>query len=104
MIYVELLKRLDDAQDQIRIETCLVLELFFQNIMNPWSSSLYEYTVKTIFVHLDDQNDKIQQAVISLLKEAMKVQTDDFIRVAQDQESKSAHPALVKSLLDHARE
>ena len=58
-----------------------MLELFFQNIMNPWSSSLYEYTVKTIFVHLDDQNEKIQQAVISLLKEAMKIQTDDFIRV-----------------------
>jgi dynein assembly factor 5 len=46
LIYPELLKRLDDAQDQIRIETCKVLELFFNSVPNPWSSSLYEYTVK----------------------------------------------------------
>jgi|TARA_B110000285_G_C14957246_1_gene529828 hypothetical protein len=54
LIYPELLKRLDDAQDQIRIETCGVLELFFNCIPDPWSGSLYEYTVKTIFIHLDD--------------------------------------------------
>lgn len=53
-VYPELLKRLDDAQDGIRIETCKVLEAFFEGMPDPWSSSLYEYTVKNIFVHLDD--------------------------------------------------
>ena len=53
-VYPELLKRLDDAQDGIRIENCRVLEIFFDGLPDPWSSSLYEYTIKNIFVHLDD--------------------------------------------------
>ena len=45
-IYPELLKRLDDAQDGIRIETCKAFEVFFDNLPSEWSSSLYPYTVK----------------------------------------------------------
>ena len=26
---------------------------------DPWSGSLYEYTVKNIFIHLDDPNQEI---------------------------------------------
>ena len=72
-IYPELLKRLDDAQDGIRIEVCKVFEIFFDQIPDPWSSSLYEYTIKTIFIHLDDPNEKIQQAIISVLRKASRV-------------------------------
>lgn len=73
LVYPELLKRLDDAQDSIRIETCRVFEIFFDHICNPWSSSLYEYTIKTIFIHLDDQNEEIQKAVASVLRKAARV-------------------------------
>ena len=55
-IYPELLKRLDDAQDGIRVEACKALEVFFEQIMDPWSSSLYSYTIKQIFIHIDDPN------------------------------------------------
>merc|ERR1712005_99615 len=50
-IYPELLKRLDDAQDGIRIETAAAFEYFFDGLKDPWSSSLYEYTVKNVFIH-----------------------------------------------------
>lgn len=53
-VYTELLKRLDDAQDGIRLETCKVFEVFFENLPQTWSSSLFEYTIKSISVHLDD--------------------------------------------------
>lgn len=53
-VYTELLKRLDDAQDGIRIETCVVFEVFFDSLPEFWSNSLYEYCIKSIFVHLDD--------------------------------------------------
>jgi dynein assembly factor 5 len=53
-IYPELLKRLDDSQDAIRIQSAKTFEVFFEHLPNPWSSSLYEYTVKNIFIHLDD--------------------------------------------------
>jgi len=58
-VYPELLKRLDDAQDGVRIETCKALEVFFEKLPNPWSSSLYEYTIKAILIHLDDPNPDI---------------------------------------------
>lgn len=58
-IYPELLKRLDDSQDGIRIQTAKVFEIFFIHLPDPWSSSLYEYTIKNIFIHLDDQNEDI---------------------------------------------
>jgi dynein assembly factor 5 len=53
-IYPELLKRLDDSQDSIRVETANALIVFFSQLPEDWSSSLYEYTIKNIFIHLDD--------------------------------------------------
>lgn len=53
-IYEQLLKRLDDAQDGIRIETAKTFELFFELLPEKWSNSLYEYTIKGVFIHLDD--------------------------------------------------
>ena len=102
LIYPELLKRLDDAQDAIRIETCKVFEVYFDHLPDPWSSSLYAYTIKTIFVHLDDQSEDIQKAITSVLKKAARVQTNDFIRQSEDFARKSARPALCKSLQDYA--
>lgn len=58
-IYPELLKRLDDSQDGIRIATAEAFCTLFKNLPNPWSTSLYGYTVKNIFIHLDDQNPEI---------------------------------------------
>ena len=58
-IYPELLKRLDDSQDSIRIATSETFSTFFKYLPDPWSVSLYEYTVKNIFIHLDDQNPEI---------------------------------------------
>lgn len=83
-IYPELLSRLDDAQDSIRIETAKVFEVFFEFLPDPWSSSLYEYTVKQIFIHLDDQNELIQRAIMDVLKKAARVQTQKFIEIAED--------------------
>jgi hypothetical protein len=58
-MYTELLKRLDDSQDGIRIETCRVFEIWFDTLPLDWSRSLYEYTIKAIFVHIDDQSEVI---------------------------------------------
>jgi len=103
-LYEQLLKRLDDAQDGIRIETCKVFEIFFEKLPDPWSSSLYEYTINNIFVHLDDQNTAIQEAVSAVLRKAARVQTHDFIKYARAMAEKSAHPALCQSLCDYAQE
>lgn len=103
-MYTEMLKRLDDAQDGIRIECCKAFEVFFDVIPDPWNNTFYEYTVKNILIHLDDQSPAIQEAVTAVLRKASRVQTKDFIQICTEFESKSAHPALVKSLIGYAQE
>jgi len=102
--YAEILKRLDDAQDQIRLETCKTLEVMFDLLPEYWSSSLYPYTIKAIFIHLDDPNHAIQMAITAVLKKAARVQTKDFVEVAEECYNKHAHPVLCKNLLDYASE
>lgn len=87
-IYVELLKRLDDAQDGIRIETCKAFEVYFEYLPDPWSSSLYKYAIKQIFIHIDDPSELIQQAIVKVLEKACRVQNSDFIEIARDCEAK----------------
>ena len=101
-IYPELLKRLDDAQDGIRLETCKAFEIFFDNIPEAWSTSLYPYTIKQIYIHIDDPNQQIQSAIVKVLEKSVRVQTDDFIEIARDCEHKMTHTVLCKNLLDYA--
>jgi hypothetical protein len=98
------LKRLDDSQDSIRIKTAETFQVFFRQLPDPWSSSLYEYVVRNVFIHLDDQNQEIQRAIMEVLKLASRVQTEKFIEIAEDQQQKFAHPALCKALIEFARE
>ncbi len=58
-IYPELLKRMDDSQDNIREKACEALEAFFNLLPEGWSESLYEYIVKSVIIHLDDPNEAI---------------------------------------------
>lgn len=39
-----------------------------------------------------------------MLKKAARVQSQDFVKVSQQLEDKSMHPAVIKSLRDHAIE
>lgn len=102
--YADILKRMDDAQDQIRLETCKTMEVFFDMLPEYWSSSLYPYTVKAVFIHLDDPSNAIQDAVTKVLQKAARVQTKDFLEVAQECYEKHSHPALCKNLIDYAQE
>jgi dynein assembly factor 5 len=72
-IYPELLKRLDDSQDGIRIATAESFQVFFKALPDHWSSSLYEYSVKNIFIHLDDSNPDIQKAIREVLVAAARI-------------------------------
>merc|ERR1712029_297216 len=91
-VYPELLKRLDDSNDQIRATVCEALNIFFKCLPPQWSRSLYEYILKTLFVHLDDPNPDIQQGVYTVLEAAVHQDYDTFMQEAKVAESKSCHP------------
>merc|ERR1712188_233496 len=98
-VYPELLKRLDDSNDKIRIAVCDALTAFFKCLPPGWSRSLYEYVLRTLFVHLDDPNPEIQQAIYGVLEAAVHQDYAAFIAEAKAAAAKSAHPRMCEELL-----
>jgi len=101
-IYPDLLKRLDDSNDQIRVVVCKALVTFFQCLPPKWSNSLYEYILKTLFIHLDDPAPSIQDAVYEVLQAAVHQDYDIFIKEAKAAGAKSTNQEKVQELLRNA--
>merc|ERR1719480_128721 len=97
-VYPELLKRLDDSNDKIRVAVCEALSVFFKCLPPKWSRSLYEYILRTLFVHLDDPNPDIQQGIYGVLEAAVHHDYTTFIHEAQAAGAKNAHPRLCEEL------
>jgi dynein assembly factor 5 len=99
--YPNLLKRLDDSQDSIRILTSQVLKIFFQIIKKKtFSLSAYEYIVNTAFIHLDDPKEEMRLAVFDFLKEAALVNKESFLKIAEKNMSTFSHVELCKELIE----
>merc|ERR1712078_485900 len=93
-VYPEVLKRLDDSNDKIRTVVCEALSVFFKCLPPKGSRSLYEYILRTLFVHLDDPNPEIQQAIFGVLQVAVRQNYETFLHEAQAAGAKSTHPRL----------
>lgn len=98
-VYPELLKRLDDSNDKIRAVVCEALSMFFKCLPPKWSRSLFEYILRTLFVHLDDPNQEIQQAIYGVLETAVHQDFVTFAQEARTAAAKSAHPRMCEELL-----
>merc|ERR1711970_494894 len=98
-VYPEMLKRLDDSNDKIRTVVCEALSMFFKCLPPKWSRSLYEYILRTLFVHLDDPNPEIQQGVYRVLETAVHQDYAAFAAEARVAAAKSAHPRMCEELL-----
>merc|ERR1711871_858336 len=72
-LYPELLKRLDDSNDQVRRTVCATIADFFGAVggSDNFSSTLLGYMVDTLLIHLDDPEDDMQQAVLATLEAAI---------------------------------
>lgn len=68
-----MLERLDDSQDLIRLEITKAIGSFFKCKNVKLSPSTFEYVVRNIMIHLDDQNQQLQLAVFNTLKEAAAI-------------------------------
>jgi len=98
-LYPEMLKRLDDSNDKIRTVICEALAMFFKCLPPKWSNTLCEYILRTLFVHLDDPNPEIQQAIYGVLESAVHQDYSVFAKEARIAAGKSAHPRMCEELL-----
>eukprot|EP01016_Furgasonia_blochmanni_P049039 TRINITY_DN7397_c0_g1_i3.p1 TRINITY_DN7397_c0_g1~~TRINITY_DN7397_c0_g1_i3.p1 ORF type:complete len:407 (+),score=50.17 TRINITY_DN7397_c0_g1_i3:676-1896(+) len=98
-IYPSLLERLDDSQDPIRIEVTKAFKALLLCDHLRFSPSTYEYLIKSIFVHLDDQNEEVQMAVYHLLQSAATVDWKCVLEEAKQSVKKQKYPRKCQELI-----
>ena len=108
-MYPELLKRLDDSQDPVRVEAANAISVMFELIAalvaDPQKATLLlskssvTYVVKALLVHLEDQNDVVWHAVEAAVVKAAMVCRQGVVEELKAGEVKSAKPQRCASIL-----
>ena len=71
-MYPELLKRLDDSNDDVRRTICATIAMYFKApAPGAFSSTCYGYMLDTLLVHLDDPEEEMQVCVLDTLNAAI---------------------------------
>ena len=104
-IYPELLKRLDDSNDQVRVSVCSLFQAFFHApAPGALAGTPFGYTVETLFVHLDDPDIEMQRAVFAALSTATEVDKGVVLRQAKKALTQHRDPQFVKDLISRCEE
>jgi hypothetical protein len=76
------------------------LKPFFQ-VAPPsaYSTTLIDYTLDTLFIHLDDLNDKIQDAVLEIIKAMVPIAAVKIMRLAKQERTKQRSPYRCDQLI-----
>lgn len=89
LLYPELLKRMDDSSDEIRVITTKAFSVYFKCFVH-YDIELYKLHLEAMFkgllIHLDDPDKNIQDSVLVALKDAGHI-----------------HPRLLRSKLNEVR-
>ena len=107
----QLLKRLDDASDEVRIEACAPLIAFLRtlNYSAVWDQtanfdkSNLQYLLRGLLVHLDDPSREIQEHIFGVL--AVSIEVDPPVLAAEAKAVRERHrsPKLCDELIEMAR-
>ena len=105
-IYGDLLKRLDDNEDSIRIDAAAALTTFIPCVPLPLGATLVEYTIQTLLIHLDDTSEPIREAVLPALEVAARLCPAIVIKKTEEavKRQRPAGAALAAQVLTIARE
>jgi hypothetical protein len=104
-LYSMILKRLDDSQDANRILTCDVLIIFMEIAKRlKMSQSIYEYMISNSFIHLDDPNEKVRNAVGKYLMEACVLYPKEFLQICEKNEERFTHKSNFNEVKEKAFE
>ena len=102
LLYPELLKRLDDSNDSVRIAgTAALRELPACTLSRDLVGTASEYTVDILLVHLDDADPSVQGAVYDATLPWAALNVQYALTKARDARSRVRHPAYVDRLIGH---
>ncbi|CAK8696019.1 unnamed protein product [Clavelina lepadiformis] len=107
-IYMELLKRMDDASDEIRIAVTKAWLQYFKCFKPGYDEGLYKAHLECMYsgllVHMDDPETDIQLAVQSVLKEGGALSPTILRQEIEKVKHKHRTQAYCNQLLQHFQE
>jgi len=110
-LYPELLKRLDDASDAVRLQVCPTLLAYFAatqysavwDDQHNLDKSNYQYLLRGLLVHLDDPSPEIQQALYTVLEAALLLDPPIFAVEVSAVRDRHRSPKLCDRLVELAK-
>ncbi|XP_014651115.1 PREDICTED: dynein assembly factor 5, axonemal [Ceratotherium simum simum] len=106
-VYPELLKRLDDVSNEVRLAAASTLVTWLQCVGNNDGKSYYQsnihYLYKELLVYLDDPESAVQDAVLEVLKAGSALFPDLLVRETEAVIHKHRSPAYCEQLLQHVQ-
>ena len=108
-LHRDLLKRLDDSHDDIRLEVVATFTLLFHRVFPPASEydktqSYYRYILQTFYIHLDDSNPRIIDACFQFLKGSMEYDRKVFVEETEKAKKKQTTGQYCEQLMAWARQ
>jgi len=76
-LYPMLIKRLDDSNDEVRVQACKALGAFMAAASpGAYSGTALDYTLDQLFIHLDDPDSTIQAVVYEVIRVGVTINKD----------------------------
>ncbi|XP_039327419.1 dynein axonemal assembly factor 5 isoform X1 [Saimiri boliviensis] len=106
-IYPELLKRLDDVSNDVRMAAASTLVTWLQCVKHADGKAYYQssvqYLYRELLVHLDDPESAVQDAVLEVLKEGSALFPDLLVRETEAVIHKHRSATYCEQLLQHVQ-
>jgi len=100
-MYPKLLSRLDDSSDTIRVGICHALVMFLQCGTHKkfYSGTTIDYTLDQLFIHLDDPDPEIQQAVFKVIIQASEIDKQLVLKKAERNVNSHRTPTMCNKVI-----
>ncbi|XP_048757748.2 dynein axonemal assembly factor 5-like [Ostrea edulis] len=106
-MYPDLLKRLDDSSDEVRITVSKTFLAYFDCFENGYDVTLYrahlEAIYKGLLVHLDDPEQKIQEAILEVLKKSGSICPTMLLQEVEEVKHKHRTTVYCNKLMEHLK-
>ncbi len=104
-VYADLVKRLDDSNDDVRIAACDMLLAFVRaGASGALRSTALDYTLDALLVHLDDSDANVQQKVLAVLDAMLRFDSKKVAAKATAARNTHRTPELCDQLVKRAGE
>ncbi|XP_065191202.1 dynein axonemal assembly factor 5-like [Sycon ciliatum] len=104
-LYPEMLKRLDDSDNEIRLCCLHTWMVYFSCFPGDYDSAFYGAHVDVIFkgllIHLDDSSNQVQEAALDVLKLGSRLDTSKLQAMLQEVSSRHRSPVYCTQLAAH---